>query len=188
MQKYQTETVYTDTSLWVLLILKMCTQLLPQTQWMCLGEQCTVFSGLVCVCVRIYEYTYNHLNDTNKMIRTLCSNYTNTCSQIDDSTGFVRIEKFYLEITLSFGHTRTHVVCSQTSFWVCVFCFDGQKWFTYCLTPFCLHILPSMSNFRARLGERMLCHFIIYFVPFLVLAFSIKTTTNRKISITIKCG
>lgn len=36
------------------------------------------FLGLVCVRLWVHK----HLNGTNNVIRTLCSNYTNTCSQI----------------------------------------------------------------------------------------------------------
>lgn len=68
----------------------------------------------------------------NKVIRTLCSNYIPTLvSQIDDSTGFVRIEKFYLEITLSFERN----VCVRIQVFECVV-LTGKNGYAHFLIPF----------------------------------------------------
>lgn len=106
-----------------------------------------VFCSFGLVCVRLWMCRHKHLNDTNNVIRTLCTNYTNTCSQIDDSTGFVRIEKFCLEITLSFEHSAAHTLFVRIHVFrmcVCARCFDGQEWFTCCLIPL---LFPQPSHY-----------------------------------------
>lgn len=102
-----------------------------------------IFFSVWCACERasMSIWVHKHLNDTNNVIRTLCSNYTNTCSQIDDSTGFVRIEKFYLEITLSFEHS-THIARSHSRLCVHVV-LTGRNGSLVVSSLFTPHILRS---------------------------------------------
>lgn len=148
----------------------MCTQLLPQTQWMCLGKLCTIiiFFGLmcvVCVCVSIYVLMYKHLNDTNKVIRTLCSNFILTLvARLTTAPVSCELKSFTSEL-----HSDLSTRCSYSSFWMC--CFDGQKWFTHFLIPF---LSFSCSSRRLLEHDSVNGCYIIslyYLCRFLVLKF-----------------
>lgn len=149
----------------------MCTQLLPQTQWMCLGKLCTIIIFFwsdvrcVCVCVSIYVLMYKHLNDTNKVIRTLCSNFILTLvARLTTAPVSCELKSFTSEL-----HSDLSTRCSYSSFWMC--CFDGQKWFTHFLIPF---LSFSCSSRRLLEHDSVNGCYIIslyYLCRFLVLKF-----------------